>query len=56
MNAQAQAQSHTLSLSSDLLTGAEWSAAHVQELFRVAADVKAHRIATSPPWPAAPWP
>jgi ornithine carbamoyltransferase len=42
MNAQAQAQSHTLSLSSDLLTGTEWSAAHVQELFRLATDVKAH--------------
>ena len=37
MNAQAQA----LSLSSDLLTGSEWSAAHVQELFRLAAVVKA---------------
>jgi ornithine carbamoyltransferase len=46
MNAQAQAQSqtqrHALSLSSDLLTGAEWSAARIQELFRLAADVKAH--------------
>ncbi len=42
MNAQAQAQSQPLSLSSDLLTGAEWSAAHVQELFRLATDVKAH--------------
>ena len=42
MKAQAQAQSQPLSLSSDLLTGAEWSAAHVQELFRLAADVKAH--------------
>jgi ornithine carbamoyltransferase len=31
-----------LSLSSDLLTGTEWSAAQVQELFRLAADVKAH--------------
>ena len=41
MNAQVQAQSRTLSLSSDLLTGAEWSAAHVQELFRLAAEVKA---------------
>jgi ornithine carbamoyltransferase len=38
MNAQAQA----LSLSSDLLTGREWSAAHVRELFQMAADVKAH--------------
>ena len=38
MNAQAQA----LSLSSDLLTGTEWSAAHVQELFRLSTDVKAH--------------
>jgi len=38
MNAQAQA----LSLSSDLLTGTEWSAAHVQELFRLSAEVKAH--------------
>jgi ornithine carbamoyltransferase len=37
MNAQAQA----LSLSSDLLTGAEWNAAHVQELFRLTANVKA---------------
>jgi len=41
MNAQAQAQSQALSLSSDLLTGAEWGAAHVQELFRLTADVKA---------------
>ena len=38
MNAQAQA----LSLSSDLLTGREWSAAHVRELFQMAVDVKAH--------------
>ena len=46
MNAQAPAQSqrqnHMVSLSSDLLTGTEWNAAHVQELFRLAADVKAH--------------
>ena len=42
MNAQVQAQSHTLSFSSDLLTGTEWSAAHVQELFRLATDIKAH--------------
>ena len=46
MNARAQAQSQLksqpLSLSSDLLTGTEWSAAQVQELFRLAADVKAH--------------
>ncbi len=42
MNAQVQAQSQPLSLSSDLLTGTEWSAAHVQELFRLAVDVKAH--------------
>jgi ornithine carbamoyltransferase len=38
MNAQAQA----LSASSGLLTGREWNAAHLQELFRLAADVKAH--------------
>src|SRR5579864_6377830 len=38
MNAQAQA----LSLSSDLLTGTEWTATQVQELFRLSADVKAH--------------
>jgi ornithine carbamoyltransferase len=38
MNAQAQA----LNLSSDLLTGTEWNAAQVRELFRLAADVKAH--------------
>jgi ornithine carbamoyltransferase len=38
MNAQAQA----LSLSSDLLTGTEWNAAQVQELFRLTAEVKAH--------------
>jgi ornithine carbamoyltransferase len=38
MNAQAQA----LSLSSDLLTGTEWTTAHVQELFRLSTDVKAH--------------
>jgi ornithine carbamoyltransferase len=46
MKAQAQAksqpQSPTLTLSSDLLTGTEWNAAHVQELFRLATDVKAH--------------
>jgi ornithine carbamoyltransferase len=40
--AQSQTQRHMLSLSSDLLTGTEWSAAHVQELFRLSADVKAH--------------
>ena len=38
MNAQAQA----LRVSSGLLTGREWDAARVQELFRLAADVKAH--------------
>lgn len=38
MNVQAP----TLSLSSDLLTGREWSAAHVRELFQLATDVKAH--------------
>jgi ornithine carbamoyltransferase len=37
MNAQAPA----LSLSSDLLTGAEWNAAQVRALFQLAADVKA---------------
>jgi|HubBroStandDraft_6_1064221.scaffolds.fasta_scaffold291344_2 ornithine carbamoyltransferase len=48
MNARAQSQlqnateSQTLSLSSDLLTGTEWNAAHVRELYRLAADVKAH--------------
>ena len=46
MNAQAQAKSQpespALTLSSDLLTGTEWSAAQVQELFRLATDVKAH--------------
>ncbi len=42
MNAHVQAQSQPLSLSSDLLTGTEWSAAHVQELFRLATDIKAH--------------
>ncbi|HVA95134.1 MAG TPA: ornithine carbamoyltransferase [Candidatus Dormibacteraeota bacterium] len=31
-----------MSLSSDLLTGTEWNAAHVRELFRLSADVKAH--------------
>ena len=41
MNAQVQAQSQALSFASDLLTGAEWSAAHVQELFRLASKVKA---------------
>ena len=40
--AQSQIQSPTLSVSSDLLTGTEWSAAQVQELFRLATDVKAH--------------
>lgn len=38
MNAQAE----SVSLSSDLLTGTEWNAAHVRELFRLSADVKAH--------------
>ena len=38
MNAQAPA----LSLSSDLLTGTEWNAAQVRELFRLATEVKAH--------------
>lgn len=38
MNAQAQA----LSLSSDLLTGTEWNAAQVRELFHLSTDVKAH--------------
>ena len=38
MNAQAPA----LNTGSDLLTGTEWSAAHVRELFHLAADVKAH--------------
>ena len=42
MNAQAPAVSQSLNLSPDLLTGAEWSAAQVQELFRLATDVKAH--------------
>ncbi len=42
MNAQAPAVTQSLNLSSDLLTGAEWSAAQVQELLRLAADVKAH--------------
>ena len=42
MNAQAQAQSPALSVASDLLTGTEWNAAQVQELFRLAGDVKAH--------------
>jgi ornithine carbamoyltransferase len=42
MNAQAQAQSQMLTLSSDLLTGTEWNAAQVQELFRLATDVKTH--------------
>jgi ornithine carbamoyltransferase len=38
MNAQAPA----LSLASGLLTGMEWNAVRVRELFRLAADVKAH--------------
>ncbi len=50
MNAQVRAQSliqtklqrPALSLSGDLLTGTEWNAAQVRELFRRAADVKAH--------------
>jgi ornithine carbamoyltransferase len=42
MNAYAQVQSHTLNLSSDLLTGAEWSASQVHDLFRLAVEVKAH--------------
>jgi ornithine carbamoyltransferase len=40
--AQSQPQSQTLTLFSDLLTGTEWNAAHVRELFRLATDVKAH--------------
>jgi ornithine carbamoyltransferase len=45
MNAQAPA----LSLASDLLTGTEWNAAQVRELFRLSADIKAHpdRYATA---------
>jgi ornithine carbamoyltransferase len=42
MNAQAPAVTQSLNLSPDLLTGAEWSAAQVQELFRLATDVKTH--------------
>jgi ornithine carbamoyltransferase len=42
MNAQVQAQNPAMSLSSDLLTGTEWNSARVQELFRLATDVKAH--------------
>ena len=38
MNAHAPA----LSLASDLLTGTEWNAAQIRELFRLAADIKAH--------------
>jgi ornithine carbamoyltransferase len=38
MNVQVQ----TLSLSSGLLTGKEWNAARVRELFQLTADVKAH--------------
>ena len=38
MNAHAPA----LNLASDLLTGTEWNAAQVRELFRLATDVKAH--------------
>jgi len=40
MNARPQV--HTLSLSSDLLTGAEWSASQITDLFRLATEVKAH--------------
>jgi ornithine carbamoyltransferase len=39
---QNQAQNHVTALSSDLLTGTEWNAAQVQEVFRLAAEVKAH--------------
>jgi ornithine carbamoyltransferase len=42
MNSSAQAQDHTLSLSSNLLTGTEWSANRVQDLFRLSAEVKSH--------------
>jgi ornithine carbamoyltransferase len=42
MNAQAPAVTQSLNLSPDLLTGAEWSAAQVQELFRLATDAKTH--------------
>jgi ornithine carbamoyltransferase len=38
MNAHAPA----LNLASDLLTGTEWNAAQVRELFHLAADIKAH--------------
>lgn len=41
MNAQAPALP-ALSLASDLLTGVEWNAAQVRELFRLTADVKAN--------------
>ena len=40
--AQSQSLSPSLSVATDLLTGTEWNAANVQELFRLAADVKAH--------------
>jgi ornithine carbamoyltransferase len=46
MNAQVRAQSQPpsqkLNAASDLLTGTEWDAAQVQELFRLSRDVKAH--------------
>ena len=42
MNSQAQAQSPMLTLTSDLLTGTEWNAAQVRELFRLTTDVKTH--------------
>jgi ornithine carbamoyltransferase len=42
MTARAQAQGQMLSsVASDLLTGTEWNAAQVQELFRLTANVKA---------------
>ncbi len=44
MKAQAQARSQQplAGAASDLLTGTEWNAAQVQELFRLTAEVKAH--------------
>ena len=56
MNAQAQAPPAICGeITLDLLTGTEWSAAHVHELFHLAADVKAHPDRYKPPWPADIW-
>jgi ornithine carbamoyltransferase len=42
VQAKGQRKSEIVSVTSDLLTGTEWNAAQVRELFRLAAEVKSH--------------